>query len=180
MSDSGCRPKPIEESGFLQQTKIREKESIIRNERLIKKGLALCLVLIFGVMFLIVRNALNSKKHQKEEYEKLLAQMQLLKTKNTSEISESIILDSDINLNKELINNQTENKLNDTDWRILQLICSTPTIANKEIGEKVFLSLDGVKSSFKKMYDLLDITASGRNKKLALAIKVIKLSEGDS
>ena len=103
--------------------------------------------------------------------------MQLLKTQNTSEVSDSILIDSEINLNKELINSQTENKLNETDWKILQLICSSPTTANKEIGEIVFLSVDGVKSSFKKMYDLLEITASGRNKKLALAIKVIKLSE---
>ena len=70
-----------------------------------------------------------------------------------------------------------ENKLNDTDWKILKLICVTPTITNKDIGEKVYLSVDGVKSSFKKMYDLFDITSIGRNKKISLAIKVIKLSE---
>ena len=33
---------------------------------------------------------------------------------------------------------------------ILELICTTSTITNKEIGEKVYLSIDGVKSSFKK------------------------------
>ena len=94
--------------------------------------------------------------------------------------ADAIISDSEFIINKELINLNTNNKLNETDWKILHLICSTPTMAYKEIGEKVFLSMDGVKSSFKKMYDLLEITASGRNKKLALAIKVIKLSEGDS
>ena len=160
-----------------QQSKIKEKELQIQNEIFIKKILIFIVLLIIGVLFLIVRNGINSKKYQKEEYEKLLAQMHLLKTNKKSEISESIVLDADIKINEEIINNQTENKLNETDWKIIHLICSSPTIAYKEIGAQVFLSVDGVKSSFKKMYDLFEINASGRNKKLALAIKLIKLSE---
>ena len=79
-------------------------------------------------------------------------------------------------INKDLVNAQSHHKLNETDWKILDIICNHPTTSNKEIAKDVFLSVEGVKSSFKKMYELFEITASPRNKKLALAIKVMKVS----
>ncbi|MAO31933.1 MAG: hypothetical protein CL824_00365 [Crocinitomicaceae bacterium] len=160
-----------------QQSRIKDKELQIQNEIYIKRILIFTVLLVIGVLFLIIKNGISSKKYQKEEYQKLLTQIHLLNTNKKSEISESIVLESDIKINKEIINNQVGNKLNDTDWKIINLICSSPTMAYKEIGAQVFLSVDGVKSSFKKMYDLFEINATGRNKKLALAIKLIKLSE---
>ena len=161
----------------LQTAKINRKESELQNQRLVKQGLIYGILSIFFIMFLIIRNSKNIKKHQKKEYESLLDQIQLLKSKTNIQSSSSIFSESEVNINKEKINALSENKLNDTDWKILNLICITPTITNKDIGEKVYLSVDGVKSSFKKMYDLFDITSIGRNKKISLAIKVIKLSE---
>ena len=46
---------------------------------------------------------------------------------------------------------------------------------NTEIAEKVFLSLDGVGSSLKRMYDYFEIEET-KYKKIALLRKAIKIS----
>ena len=47
---------------------------------------------------------------------------------------------------------------------------------NKEISEKAMLSVDGVGSSLRRMYDYFEIRDT-KYKKIALLNKVIKISE---
>ena len=104
----------------------------------------------------------------------------LLKADNALRRVANPALQTEFEVDREKVNTAAENKLNESDLKILTELCRQPTIANKDIAEQVYLSLEGVKSSFKKMYDLFDITASSRNKKLALAIRVMTLSEASN
>ena len=66
--------------------------------------------------------------------------------------------------------------MNKTDWTTLQLLLDNPTIMNKEIAEKSMLSVDGIGSSLRRMYDYFEIRNT-KYKKIALLNKVIKISE---
>ena len=66
--------------------------------------------------------------------------------------------------------------MNETDWAILQILLDNPMILNKEISEKALLSVDGVGSSLRRMYDYFEIRET-KYKKIVLLNKVIKISK---
>ena len=66
--------------------------------------------------------------------------------------------------------------MNETDWAILQILLDNPMILNKEISEKAMLSVDGIGSSLRRMYDYFEIRNT-KYKKIALLNKVIKISK---
>ena len=68
-------------------------------------------------------------------------------------------------------------ELNDTDWKVLQVLFDDPMIMNKEIAEQVFLSVEGIGSALRRMYELFNIQGT-KYKKMALLREVIKLSNG--
>ena len=79
-------------------------------------------------------------------------------------------------LNKEKIDRNINRVLNETDWSILQILLENPTVMNKEISEKAMLSVDGVGSSLRRMYNYFEIRDT-KYKKIALLNKVVKISE---
>ena len=80
--------------------------------------------------------------------------------------------------NKKKLDNYIERALNESDWAILNILINDPTAMNKQIGEKVNLSIDGVGSSLRRMYEYFEITET-KYKKIALLHKVIKISQSD-
>ncbi|MDG1477221.1 MAG: winged helix-turn-helix domain-containing protein, partial [Vicingaceae bacterium] len=66
-------------------------------------------------------------------------------------------------------------RLNESDWKILNVIYRDPLILNKSIADKVNLSLEGTSSSLRKMYRLFHLTDS-KNKKLALIMEAARIS----
>jgi len=134
-------------------------------------------LLIIALMIILTLNQRNFKKQKLAETEKLLSQVALLKAENALQKADQSTLRSKFNINKDRVDAAAGSRLNESDWKVLSVICDRPTTSNKTIADEVFLSVDGVKSSFKKMYDLFDVTASGRNKKIALVLHVMKLSE---
>ena len=68
-------------------------------------------------------------------------------------------------------------ELNDTDWKVLQILFNNPMIMNKEIAEEAFLSVDGIGSSLRRMYKSFKIQET-KYKKMALLLEVMKLSNG--
>ena len=65
--------------------------------------------------------------------------------------------------------------MNETDWSILQILLENPTAMNKEIAEKANLSIDGVGSSLRRMYEYFEIHET-KYKKIALLHNSIKIS----
>jgi len=65
--------------------------------------------------------------------------------------------------------------LNETDWKVLNILLDDPAIANKNLAEKAFLSVAGVGSSLRRMYVSFDIGES-KYMKITLLLEAVKLS----
>jgi hypothetical protein len=120
---------------------------------------------------LVLRNGKN-----RNERTKLLAEIERLKkigiSPNTSELAST----KEISLDREKIEESISAKLNESDWKIIDHIIKYPSISNNELSELVSLSVEGCRSSLKKMYRLFEIPTS-RSMKLNLAIKLIRLTK---
>jgi ATP/maltotriose-dependent transcriptional regulator MalT len=76
---------------------------------------------------------------------------------------------------REKIEHSIKRKLNETDWKVLNVLLVEPVMTNKEIAQKVFLSVDGVGSSLRRMYEYFNIKES-KYKKVSLLLETIKRS----
>ena len=130
------------------------------------------MIVFFIVVILIVLGFffLRIKKNTQQR-NRLLEEIKFLKNQNLTVVP----LDK-FQLNKEKIDRYINRVLNKTDWTTLQLLLDNPTIMNKEIAEKSMLSVDGIGSSLRRMYDYFEIRNT-KYKKIALLNKVIKISE---
>ena len=81
----------------------------------------------------------------------------------------------DFELSRSKIEDAIGRGLNDTDWKVLQTIQADPVISNAKIAEHVFLSVDGIGSSLRRMYDYFGIKDSNY-KKISLVMKSIEYS----
>ena len=124
------------------------------------------IVILIFLGFFLLRNKKSSQQRKI-----LLEEIKFLKNQNLTVVS----LDK-FQLNKDKIDSYINRVLNKTDWTTLQLLLDNPTIMNKEIAEKSMLSVDGVGSSLRRMYDYFQIHET-KYKKIALLNKVIKISE---
>lgn len=166
------------------ETEKKEKENIIlKKENEVQKfkqfALAAVLFLALTLIVTLIVNQARFKKRKQEEHERLLIELKLLKTELLVK-QQGSLQESKVGINKQKVIEQTGGKLNETDWKILNIIYENPVAPIKEIAGEVFLSVPGVKSSLKKMYKLLEIAETTENKKLALIIKVVKISSEDS
>jgi DNA-binding MarR family transcriptional regulator len=80
-----------------------------------------------------------------------------------------------VEIDRVVIENYIEANLNESDWAIMKALYDNPAISNKVLADQISLSVEGAKSSLKKMYSLFEIPLS-RNMKLALILKVINLT----
>ena len=78
-------------------------------------------------------------------------------------------------LNRKRIESHIDRKLNETNWKVLNILLGDPVITNKEIAEKAFMSVDGIGSSLRRMYEYFDIKET-KYKKISLLLEVIKIS----
>ena len=123
-------------------------------------------VILVVLSFFFLRNKKNAQQRNR-----LLEEIKFLKNQNLTVVSYD-----KFELNKEKIDRYINRVLNETDWSILQILLENPTVMNKEISEKAMLSVDGVGSSLRRMYDYFEIRDT-KYKKIALLNKVIKISE---
>ena len=126
-------------------------------------------IIIISILsfFMILRIKQNTKRRNI-----LLDEIKLLKNQNFSSISEN----NNFELNKQKLDDKIERVLNETDWSILNILIEDPSAMNKQIAEKANLSIDGVGSSLRRMYEYFEIKET-KYKKIALLHKVIKISE---
>ena len=123
-------------------------------------------IILMVLSFFFLRNKKNTQQRNR-----LLEEIKFLKNQNLTVVSYD-----KFELNKEKIDRYINRVLNETDWSILQILLDNPIVMNKEISEKSMLSVDGVGSSLRRMYDYFEIRDT-KYKKIALLNKVVKISE---
>lgn len=126
------------------------------------------------ITILIVLSSLLYVRHtiiiNRKKRALLLDELETLKSKyNSTETNYNYTL------NRQKIEESIGRQLNETDWNVLNILLDDPVISNKELAEKAFLSVDGIGSSLRRMYDYFNIKNS-RYKKISLITEAIKFS----
>tara|TARA_B100000809_G_scaffold257113_1_gene298136 strand:- start:1697 stop:2431 length:735 start_codon:yes stop_codon:yes gene_type:complete len=129
------------------------------------------IVITICLVFVMIR-----LKRTKKEQIKLLNDLKSEKNSGFGYFTQNINFTENATLNKHKIEKQQAIKLNDSDWKIINTIMNNSTISNKELANQVALSVEGTRSSLKKMYRIFDIPSS-RNMRLALVIKIVQISK---
>ena len=147
----------------------REKNKLRLNQ--IKKITSIIFISIVLVLLLIYFIVFNNKKNNRRR-DALLEQIKFLKDNKVATILDS----NKLELSKEKIDNYLNRVLNETDWNVLLILLDNPMVLNKEIAEKSNMSIDGIGSSLRRMYDYFEINET-KYKKVALIHKVVNVSE---
>ena len=163
-------------------TNINEKtKSDLKKELIIIQNQSRNLVLFCFIIFsLVVLGLLYYFKNKEKQYlivqEELLLELESLKKKFSVQAVSTPIHDKELlTLDRLKIEKAINSKLGKSSWTILNLIFSNPSISNKELAKEVSLSLEGLSSSLRRMYQTFDIPATS-NKKVTLIIKAVRLS----
>ena len=129
--------------------------------------LILSLILIGGLLY-YSRTKITREKQKTEE---LLNELETLKR----QASKVVGVEKSGNLNKEKLETAIDKKINETDWNVLNILLEDPVISNKDLADRAYMSIDGIGSSLRRMYEYFDIPNS-KYMKIALLLKAIKLS----
>ena len=125
-------------------------------------------LLIFCVVFYF------RSKMKKDQAKRDVLLDEIEKLKNNAD--KGLIVDSNkFELVREKIEHSINRNLNETDWKVLNMLLDDPVITNKEIAEKACMSVDGIGSSLRRMYDYFEIKES-KYKKISLLLEAIKTS----
>jgi ATP/maltotriose-dependent transcriptional regulator MalT len=160
------------------EQKLKEAEAINEKENAIVKltytyriyfvlSLTILLIILFAYVFRM------KNKKTRAELDSLLAEIDTLKRKEKLNL---LVDSSNFELNQERIHKSIGRKLNKTDWGVLNVLLDNPEVSNKEISEKVFLSIDGIGSSLRRMYVFFAIKET-KYKKVLLIKKAIEISK---
>jgi tetratricopeptide (TPR) repeat protein len=157
---------------LIQQNKLEsEKEKAQLESKQLKKTYSIVIgsiILISLIFFYFNRNLKRDRKKRAE----LLEEIKRLKNNEGNKL---VVNSNEFQLVREKIELFINRKLNDTDWNVLNILLKEPDISNKELAEKVFLSVDGIGSSLRRMYLYFDIKES-KYKKISLLMEAIKAS----
>jgi tetratricopeptide (TPR) repeat protein len=132
-------------------------------------SLTIFLIVLFG--FIIRVKNLNNRK----KLDSLLSEISTLKRKEKLNL---LVDSSNFELNQHKIEATINRKLNKTDWSVLNVLLNNPEARNKEISEKVFLSIDGIGSSLRRMYSFFKLKET-KYKKVLLIKKAIEISNNN-
>lgn len=108
---------------------------------------------------------------EKQKGEELLQELNMLK----KQAGKVVGIDNNGGLNKQQLETALDKKMNETDWNVLNILLEDPVISNKELADRAYMSIDGIGSSLRRMYEYFDIPSS-KYMKIALLLKAIKLS----
>jgi len=109
---------------------------------------------------------------QHSEQVSLLAEVEQLKLQQRSAAQ---LQQGQLILDRAKIESKIAKSINDTDWKVMNILLEDPVITNKGIAEKAYLSVDGIGSSLRRMYKTFDIKES-RYMKVALIMELMKIS----
>lgn len=134
----------------------------------------LIVILILSILIILSLYYYSRSKiiNEEQKREELLNELKILKKKE----GQVVDMDKNAALNKEKLEIEIDKKINETDWNVLNILLEDPTISNKELADKAYLSVDGIGSSLRRMYEYFDIPSS-KYMKIALLLKALKLSK---
>lgn len=143
-------------------------------QKLAQLNLVLGLILGFGlVVALLVATMMRMRASQNKKRQRLLDEIDLLKTSGRrSEWAQP----SFETLSRMHVEDRLGRALNETDWKVLNLLFENPTITNAQLAERACLSVDGIGSSLRRMYDYFDIQET-KYKKIALLHAAVTMSK---
>ena len=175
--------KSIESYAVARETVKSEYEKILFEAKLnseiekndlkvtqIKNVVTIIITSILLVLLLVYFIFLNNKKNNKKR-DALLDEIKSLKENKVS----SIVDPKDFELSKQKIDDHLKRVLNETDWKVLLILLDNPMVLNKEIADKSNMSLDGISSSLRRMYDYFEVKDT-KYKKISLIHSAIKIS----
>ena len=175
--------KSIESYAVARETVKSEYEKILFEAKLnseiekndlkvtqIKNVAAIIITSILLILLLVYFIFLNNKKNNKKR-DALLDEIKSLKENKVSTIVEP----KDFELSKQKIDDHLKRVLNETDWKVLLILLDNPMVLNKEIADKSNMSLDGISSSLRRMYDYFEVKDT-KYKKISLIHRAIKIS----
>lgn len=155
----------------LQESKIESEleKSELKNSQLKRTFgiITFAALLIASILFYFI----SKSKKDKHEREALLAEVERLKNLDSTIVAEAAHFD----LERDKIETFIQRKLNETDWKVLNILLDDPVITNKDIAKKLFMSTDGIGSSLRRMYEYFEVKES-KYKKISLLMMAIKLS----
>jgi tetratricopeptide (TPR) repeat protein len=135
-------------------------------------------LVILGLILLILAFVIYRRLIQKYQIQKkqLLDEIEQLKRTKGTDIT---IDQGTFSLKRSRLELHIGKNLNETDWSVLNFLLKDPGISNKDLAKQVFLSVDGVGSSLRRMYELFNIKES-KYMKITLLMEAIKLSKTDA
>jgi hypothetical protein len=133
-------------------------------------GVFLALILVSVVFFVVYQ---RSRQKSRFEIQQLYAEFEKLKLKASNQWT--TIPSESFELNRDRIESFIDHRLNETDWKVLNVLLIDPMQSNLMIADKVHLSKDGLSSSLKRMYEFFDIKDS-KYKKIDLITRVVSIS----
>ena len=136
--------------------------------RQVKKTYFLIAIFITVIMAILFYTRAKTLAHKKKRA-LLLKELEQLKKVETTTASNTFQLD------REKIETTLHRTINETDWAVLNILLEDPVISNKEIAQKAFMSIDGIGSSLRRMYDYFEIKES-KYKKISLLLEATKMS----
>lgn len=135
------------------------------------KKIFLIITISLLIILIIIYYNFSQNKKNKERREELLNEIKFLKENKV----ESMLDSNKFKLSKDKIDYYLKRVLNETDWNVLLILLDNPVAMNKEIADKAFMSIDGIGSSLRRMYDYFEIKET-KYKKVSLILTAIKIS----
>ncbi len=156
----------------LYESKIEsEKQKTEMEVRQLKKTFGIVSISVI-IISLLSFYFLSMNRRNKKRRVLLLEEINNLKQKTSKEF---VVNPNKFELSREKIETRLARNLNETDWKVLSILFDDPVITNKEIAEKAFMSVDGIGSSLRRMYEYFEIKES-KYKKISLLLEAIKVS----
>lgn len=147
-----------------------EKEKAELKDSQLKKTYGIICASILTIGLILFYFIAKIKKDNKER-DTLLEEVTRLKNINPTIVTEK----AKFKLERDKIEDFIRRNINETDWKVLNILLDDPVIPNKDIAKKIFMSTDGIGSSLRRMYDYFDVKES-KYKKISLLMMAIKIS----
>jgi hypothetical protein len=166
--------KDVEHQLHVVRMEGRRKQDRLRIQQL---RLVLSLVIGFGgAISLLIAHLVRFREDQRFRRQALLHEIESLK----SALKQADLANPEAGgLDRERIEQRLGRTLNPTDWKVLNILLDDPAVTNLVIAERAFMSVDGIGSSLRRMYQYFEVTET-KYKKIALLRAAMTLSTSDS
>lgn len=162
--------KEIEHRLFAVEMQGKQERSELRIKQLQTViALVLAFVLVTAVLVFYI---LHIQKRDRLRRGELLRQIDELRASRGANLMVGVTKNG---LDRNMIESSIGKSLNETDWTVLNILLEDPSVTNAKIAETACMSVDGIGSSLRRMYDYFDIKET-KYKKIALLHAALQLS----